>query len=187
MTLSAEQDPTTALKVSRQRVAFDRFDSKMTACLPMHASGSLTCRYGRTSFSPAGWLQTTACTRRAPMRISAASDIQPGARIRVSQPVTVFHSPKHKPSLSLEGLEGTVTAVVKEHKGKELSANLPIRVQFALPAADGGKETKLIAHLVRPPPPPPPPPARAPSLDPPSLLPPPAMQSQIYMPFSPAM
>ena len=69
----------------------------------------------------------------------------------MSQAVKVFHSPKHKPGLSLEGMEGTVTAIVKEHKGKELSANLPIRVQFALPATDGGKETKLIAHLVRPP------------------------------------
>ena len=68
----------------------------------------------------------------------------------MTQPITVFHSPKHKPGLELEGMEGTVSAVVKEHKGKELSANLPVRVQFELPAKDGGKETKLIAHLVRP-------------------------------------
>ena len=67
----------------------------------------------------------------------------------MSQPVTVFHAPKHKSGISLEGMEGTVTAVIKEHKGKELSANLPIRVQFALPADDSGKEAKLIAHLVR--------------------------------------
>ena len=66
----------------------------------------------------------------------------------MTQPVTVFHAPKHKPGLKLEGMEGTVSAIVKEHKGKELSANLPVRVQFELPAKDGGKETKLIAHLV---------------------------------------
>ena len=105
----------------------------------------------RIIFSPRRWSRTTACSRRSCVRICAAADISTGARVRVSQPVTVFHAPKQKSGLSLEGMEGTVTAVIKEHKGKELSANLPIRVQFILPADDSGKEGKLIAHLVRSP------------------------------------
>ena len=119
----------------------------MTVCTSSCATGSLPCP--SRIFSSRRWRQTTASPRRSCVRIVADLDVQPGARIRVSQEVKVFHAPKHKSGLSLEGMEGTVTAVVKEHKGKELSANLPIRVQFALPAADGRKETKLIAHLVR--------------------------------------
>lgn len=55
--------------------------------------------------------------------------------------------PKHKAGLNLEGMEGTVLDIVTEYNGKELSANLPVKVQFALPAEDGGKEGKAICHL----------------------------------------
>lgn len=60
--------------------------------------------------------------------------------------VTVYHAPK-RPELQLQGLEGTVKSIVKVFKGKELSANLPYRVEFHL-EAEGGKQQKLLVHLV---------------------------------------
>jgi len=76
-----------------------------------------------------------------------AGEIAQGQTVRVTQAVTVYHAAKHKAGLNLEGMEGTVLGVIDKHNGKELSANLPVKVQFKLPAEDGGKEGKLIAHL----------------------------------------
>ena len=50
--------------------------------------------------------------------------------------------------LSLEGLEGEVLEVVKECQGKNLTANLPYKVQLLLD--NDGKKTKFFAHLVSP-------------------------------------
>lgn len=50
--------------------------------------------------------------------------------------------------LSLEGLEGEVLEVVKEYQGKNLTANLPYKVQLLL--ENDGKKTKFFAHLVSP-------------------------------------
>lgn len=38
--------------------------------------------------------------------------------------------------------------VIKTFKGKQLSSNLPYKVQFMVPA--DGKDVKVISHLVRP-------------------------------------
>ena len=50
--------------------------------------------------------------------------------------------------LDLKGKEGTIIEVIEKLNDKPLSANLPYKTQFLLPV-DGGKEQKLIAHLVR--------------------------------------
>ena len=50
--------------------------------------------------------------------------------------------------LSLEGLEGEVLEVVKEYQGKNLTANLPYKVQLLLD--NDGKKSKFFAHLVSP-------------------------------------
>lgn len=59
----------------------------------------------------------------------------------------VYHAPKRKEGLDLEGLEGEVLAYVDDYKGKKLSSNLPVKVRFLLDN-EGGKETKFFSHLV---------------------------------------
>ena len=80
----------------------------------------------------------------APARAAAIGE---GARVRVAAPVTVFHLPKFKEGLQLQGLEGEVQANVGEFQGATLSANLPLRVALAARDAEG-KEVKVVAHLV---------------------------------------
>ncbi|MEM9543217.1 MAG: ferredoxin-thioredoxin reductase variable chain [Cyanobacteria bacterium P01_E01_bin.42] len=54
-----------------------------------------------------------------------------GDRVRVTESVTVFHYPQSKKApFDLKGMEGEVIAIVKEWKGRPVSANLPIQVQF---------------------------------------------------------
>ena len=48
----------------------------------------------------------------------------------------------------MKGLEGSVKQIVKKFKGKELSANLPYRIEFILEKEDA-KDVKFFAHLVR--------------------------------------
>ncbi|MCO5553570.1 hypothetical protein L7F22_007093 [Adiantum nelumboides] len=67
-----------------------------------------------------------------------------GSRIRVSKPLTVFHVPKH-PNFDLQGYEGELKDVLKSWKGKQISANLPFKVQFILDL--DGKQVKFFAHL----------------------------------------
>jgi hypothetical protein len=60
---------------------------------------------------------------------------------------------KFKKGLSLEGLEGTVLSNETQYHDKDgepitLSANLPWKVEFKVPAPDGGKDVKVLAHLV---------------------------------------
>ena len=59
----------------------------------------------------------------------------------------MFHAPKHKEGLQLKGKEGTVKQIVKNFKGKELSANLPYRIEFILEVPDA-KDVKFFAHMV---------------------------------------
>lgn len=67
-----------------------------------------------------------------------------GSKIRVTQPVKVFHVPKH-PEFQLQGHEGELKDVLKSWKGKPISANLPYKVQFVLDFE--GKQVKFFAHL----------------------------------------
>ena len=46
-------------------------------------------------------------------------------------------------------MEGTLVEVIEKYQGKQLSANLPYKTQFMIPK-DGGKDMKLIVHLVSP-------------------------------------
>ncbi|KAL4457686.1 hypothetical protein ABPG75_012551 [Micractinium tetrahymenae] len=99
--------------------------------------------------------------RTAARRAAAATDgaapvaaLSEGSRVRVTAPVKVFHVPKYKAGLDLQGKEGTVVQAnvcdYKHHDGKQhqLSANLPVKVQFLVPPPSGeGKEIKVLAHL----------------------------------------
>jgi hypothetical protein len=62
-----------------------------------------------------------------------------GDRVRVTEPVLVYHHPGAKNSeYNLIGHAGEVIAVLKEWQGKPISANLPVVVQF---------ESKFRVHL----------------------------------------
>lgn len=82
--------------------------------------------------------------------LSVRCELKEGARVRVKAPVTIYHVGKFKEGLNLEGKEGTVVQNVAQYKGQELSANLPWKVEFAVPAPDGGaKPVKVLTHMVR--------------------------------------
>ena len=86
-------------------------------------------------------------TGRCDCALSAKSPAQPPQRFcRVTESVVVYHMPKRKSGLDLKGMVGEVLDQVDTYKGHELSATLPLKVQFAVPA--DGKDVKLIAHLV---------------------------------------
>lgn len=74
-------------------------------------------------------------------------DFSPGARVKVSTSVKVYHVGKFKDGLDLQGLEGVVQQDVRSYNGINLSANLPWKVQFAVADVEG-KTMKVIAHLV---------------------------------------
>lgn len=85
-------------------------------------------------------------TGTAPMMAA----LTPGAKVRVSVPLKVWHVAKFKEGLELQGMEGTVLANVAEWKGKVLSASLPWKVQFeAADPAGSSKPVKVIAHLAQ--------------------------------------
>lgn len=75
---------------------------------------------------------------------TTAGGVQPGAKIRVKVPLTVYHVMK-TPEFNLEGLEGEVKEVLGIFKGKTISANLPFKVQFVTEV--DGKQVKFFAHL----------------------------------------
>jgi hypothetical protein len=107
------------------------------------AGGQQLCRGGRRA-APAG----------RPVVVASAAELAEGSRIRVKTSVKIYHSGKFKGGLDLQGMEGTVikpnVCDYKHHDGKQhlLSANLPVQVQFMAPAPDGGKDVKILAHLV---------------------------------------
>ncbi|KAL0464446.1 UNVERIFIED_CONTAM: Ferredoxin-thioredoxin reductase, variable chain [Sesamum latifolium] len=71
-----------------------------------------------------------------------------GARVRVKEPVKVYHVPK-VPELELTGKIGVLKQYVGVHKGKKISANLPYKVEFVADEVLGrdGNPVKFTAHL----------------------------------------
>ncbi|CAH9122906.1 unnamed protein product [Cuscuta epithymum] len=70
-----------------------------------------------------------------------------GSRVRVTAPLKVYHVPK-MPEFELAGRTGVFKQYVAVHKGKEISANLPYKVEFLLEGLDGRKgPLKFFAHL----------------------------------------
>lgn len=54
-----------------------------------------------------------------------------GSRVRVAESVVVYHHPEHRNDpFDLKGQEGEVLQVIRELKGKPISANLPYLVKF---------------------------------------------------------
>jgi hypothetical protein len=71
--------------------------------------------------------------------------IPEGTKVKVTTEVKVYHAPKRAEGIDLQGMEGTIAKNTIYYKGKELSPNLPYKVQFEL---DPGAKAKFFAHLV---------------------------------------
>ena len=78
-----------------------------------------------------------------PTRVMAS--LSTGSKVKVTKPVKVFHVGKFKGGLDLNGMTGTVVENVQMYQGKELSANLPWKVEFSV--ENGDKPVKVLAHL----------------------------------------
>ena len=62
-----------------------------------------------------------------------------GDRVRVNASVVVYHYPKQKQKpFDLKGMEGEIVNILTDWRGRPISPNLPIVVQF---------EKKFKAHL----------------------------------------
>ncbi|OWM72629.1 ferredoxin-thioredoxin reductase, variable chain-like [Punica granatum] len=68
-----------------------------------------------------------------------------GARVRVTAPVKVYHVPR-VPEVDLTGMEGVLKQNVAIWKGKRVSANLPLKVEF-VKDIEGRGPVKFFAHL----------------------------------------
>ncbi len=98
----------------------------------------------------AATLQPFAVGAARPLRLTAArraaaaangagpvAALSEGSRVRVTAPIKVFHAPKYKAGLDLQGKEGTVVQPnvcdYKHHDGQkhQLSANLPVKASCA--------------------------------------------------------
>lgn len=81
---------------------------------------------------------------------AAVAQLEKGARVRVTAPIKVFHVPKFKAGLDLEGKEGEVVQPdvcdYKHHDGKrhQLSANLPVKVR---PGGRAGQRQRRQAQV----------------------------------------
>lgn len=55
-----------------------------------------------------------------------------GNRVRVKESTIIYHHPEHRNEpFDIKGLEGEVVGVVNEWRGRPVSSNLPIYVQFS--------------------------------------------------------
>ncbi|KAK9074320.1 hypothetical protein SSX86_006918 [Deinandra increscens subsp. villosa] len=70
-----------------------------------------------------------------------------GARVRVKVPLTVYHIPK-VPEVDLNGKEGKVKENVAVWRGKQISANFPIKIEFLEKLEGrGDAPVRFFAHL----------------------------------------
>ncbi len=67
-----------------------------------------------------------------------------GDRVRIKSPLTLFNHPKHRNQPhNVEGLEGTVAAILTDWKGRPISPNYKIVAEFEIE----GAKRPFKAHL----------------------------------------
>ena len=72
--------------------------------------------------------------------------LQAGDKVKVTESVVVYHVPKSKGAATdLNGMEGEVASRADDLNGTYISANLEVRVAFAVP--DDPKGKTFIAHM----------------------------------------
>ncbi|MEH2394748.1 MAG: ferredoxin-thioredoxin reductase variable chain [Nostoc sp.] len=55
-----------------------------------------------------------------------------GDRVRVKESVVVYHHPEHRSqAFDIKGTEGDIVGIATQWRGRPVSANLPIVVQFS--------------------------------------------------------
>lgn len=70
--------------------------------------------------------------------------MQIGDRVRIKDSVIFYHHPLHRNApFDGKGLEGTITAIVKEWHGRPVSANFPVCIEIAVE----GAKRPFKAHL----------------------------------------
>ena len=70
--------------------------------------------------------------------------MQVGDRVRIKDSTVFYHHPLHRnEAFDAQGLEGAVTAIVKDWRGRPVSANFPVCVAFQV---EGAKKP-FKAHL----------------------------------------
>lgn len=59
-----------------------------------------------------------------------------GDRVRVKESVIFYHHPLHKnEAFDAKGLAGEITKILSDYKGRPISPNFPIQVQFQVEGA----------------------------------------------------
>lgn len=67
-----------------------------------------------------------------------------GDRIRIKESVIFYHHPLHKnEAFDAKGLEGAITKVLSDYKGRPISPNFPIQAEFPVE----GAKRPFKAHL----------------------------------------
>lgn len=70
--------------------------------------------------------------------------INVGDRVRIKQSVVFYHHPLHRnQAFEAEGTEGVVKKVLTDYKGRPISPNFPVLVEFAVE----GAKRPFRAHL----------------------------------------
>ena len=84
--------------------------------------------------------------RAVPETVEVRAEAKPeaGNRVKISKSVKVYHIPK-VPEFDLEGQEGVVKEILGEWKGKPISANHPVKVEFQIEIS--GQKAKFFAHF----------------------------------------
>ncbi|XP_062108024.1 ferredoxin-thioredoxin reductase, variable chain-like [Humulus lupulus] len=123
--------------------------------LPPKIASPITNRRRRRSVSCEVAIKSDSTTSSSSSDLSASSSslseedaagvAKVGARVRVKVPLKVYHVPK-VPEIDLMGMEGEIKQYVAIWKGKQISANLPYKVQFVT-EVEGRGAVKLLAHL----------------------------------------
>ncbi len=73
------------------------------------------------------------------MQAGVSETFPVGTRVRVKESVIVYHHPEHrKQTFDIKDLEGEVIAIIKDWRGRPVSANYPVVVRF---------DEKFKAHL----------------------------------------
>ena len=99
---------------------------------------------------PVGAHKGLATPRRVAARAAVApspfAKLQAGDKVKVTESVVVYHVPKSKGAATdLNGMEGEVASRADDLNGTYISANLEVRVAFAVP--DDPKGKTFIAHM----------------------------------------
>ena len=99
---------------------------------------------------PVGARKGLATPRRVAARAAVApspfAKLQAGDKVKVTESVVVYHVPKSKGAATdLNGMEGEVASRADDLNGTYISANLEVRVAFAVP--DDPKGKTFIAHM----------------------------------------